>query len=119
MLFQGPLDFAGVDVFPAGDDQVFFPVYDEQEALLVQIAYVAHGQPAIPQDLSGSLGVVPVALHEVRMAHKDLAGLADSGGIASGVEDLQFHAGIDLTGGQQAALLLRAPAGLVLAFGKV
>src|ERR1700683_5050509 len=73
MLHQRVLDVTGVHVVAAADDQVLDPVDDVQVAVLVQPAHVTGGHPAVPQPLHGALRSVPVAAHQRRPAHADLA----------------------------------------------
>src|SRR6185369_11753647 len=57
-------------------DELFEPVDDEQKAVVVDDADVAGMQPPVRVDgARRSLGVVEIALHDLRPADPDLAGL--------------------------------------------
>ena len=70
---------AGGDVLAAGGlDQVLLAVGDLQAALVVELADVTGGQPAVGQQgLGVDLGQVAVAAHDVRAAQQHLAVLGD------------------------------------------
>ena len=76
-------------------DQLLEPVDDGEQAVLVGEADVAGVQPALGVDrLRGRLGLVEVALHDLRPAQADLAALArGEGGSGRDVDDLVLRAG--------------------------
>ena len=74
MVVQHALDLGRVHVLAAGDHHVLHAVGDEQEAVVVEVADVAGVEPALGVDGgAGGLGLVPVALHDVRAAGAHLA----------------------------------------------
>ena len=76
MVGQSALDLDGVDVLPAGDDHVLEPVLDEDETLVVDATDVTGAEPTIGGDrLRGRLRLVVVALHQLRCAEPQFAGL--------------------------------------------
>src|SRR5690606_33566933 len=68
------LDLLGRDVLSArGDDDVLLAVGDPQVAVLVDLADVAGGEPAVGAEHGGGLiGAVVVALHHAAAAHEHL-----------------------------------------------
>ena len=93
MGVEGLLDLGAVHVLAAGDDHVLGAVEQEQVAVVVEAADVARPVPPVAQGGRGLLGLVPVAGHDVRALHRDLAGLAVGQRIAVGVadDDLDAH----------------------------
>ncbi len=81
MRAQRLLDLPGIDVLAAGDDHVLLAIDHEHEILVVEVAEVAGMHPAIAQGRHRRRGIVPIAVHQARTAHQDLADLA-GGGIA-------------------------------------
>src|SRR5580700_1844946 len=73
---QGVLHFGAVYVLAAGDNHVFLPVDDVQEAVLVRTDQVTGVEPAATQRLGGGFRVLPVSGHDLRAAVDDLADLA-------------------------------------------
>ena len=85
---QDVLDLAGVDVDPAGDDQVLLAVDDVHVALVVADDDVAAGEEAVVGRAGGGgLRVVVVAVHQVRRAAEQLARLAGRHRLAGVVDD--------------------------------
>ncbi len=66
-------DLDRVHVLTAAVDHVLLAVDDVQQAIGVDPRDVAGVQPAVHERLGGRLGLVPVALHDVRAAHQQLA----------------------------------------------
>jgi PAS domain S-box-containing protein len=85
------LDFLGVDVLPAPDDQVLDPVDQGEVAVVVEPADIARVQPATAQYLSGFLWPAQVAAHDIGSADDDLARLPGGQKLACRVD----HADLD------------------------
>ena len=115
MLGKRVLDLGREDVLAAGDDHVLDPVDHVQEAGLVEAAGIAGVHPAVLQSLGGFLGLVPVALHDGRAAHGDLAHLAGGAFVALGIDDADLGGGDGAAGG---AHLGRLGVGDVILRGK-
>ena len=74
MAVQDVLDLARVHVAPVADDQVLRAADDAERAVLVHAREVAGAQPAVVREHGARLvGPVPVALHHVVPADRDLA----------------------------------------------
>ena len=69
------LDLVRVHVEARHQDHVLLAVGDGDVARGIHVAEVARLQPAVLQHLGGFLRVVPVALHHLRPADADLAGV--------------------------------------------
>ena len=82
MLVDRLLDHARIDVVARRDDQVLGAVDQVEPAVVVHVAHVA-GAQALPvaagmaeQHLLGLVGLLPVALHDLRADDADLADIA-------------------------------------------
>ena len=93
VLGQGHLHLGRENVLSAGDDHVLHPVHEEQVAAVVEVAGVAGAIPAVPEDLGGSLGLVPVLAHEVAGPGPDLPRRPPGNLVAVGVPDRQRDPG--------------------------
>src|SRR3972149_7664896 len=79
LMRQERLNVLGVDIRAVGqDDEVLLSPFQEQVALLVQLAQVPRFVPAVRQGGARRLLVAPVAWGHVRAAHLDLAVLGDA-----------------------------------------
>src|SRR5207253_4104915 len=67
------LDFAGVNVLPAGDDHVFQAIQDEEVPVCVLIADIAGAKEAVPECTLCLVRVFPIATHDIRAASDQLA----------------------------------------------
>jgi hypothetical protein len=96
---QDRLDLAWRDLLAARLEDVVAAPDEVQEALLVLAEEVPGRQRALPRPAAGAqplrrrLGVVPVALHDVRAAHDQLADLAGRQSRAGVVLDPRLRAG--------------------------
>ncbi|MNZ73127.1 hypothetical protein D3C78_915290 [compost metagenome] len=106
MAGDGGLDLGGIDVLAAADDHVLQPVADVDEAILVHVAAVTGMHPAIAQRLGGCFRLLPVAEHDVRPLHHDLAHGAARHLVVVGVDDAYLGAAGGLAGGVHLAALL-------------
>src|SRR3954464_12781826 len=106
VLVEDLLDLARVDVVAAADDHVLLAVDDEEVAVLVDAGHVARVEPAVAQDLLRGVVAVPVALHEVVAADRDLADLALAHLVAVLVDDLHLDALDRRPDGARLALLV-------------
>src|SRR5581483_6487482 len=93
VLEEHALDLDAVDVLAAADEHVLGPVDDVDEALVVEAGDVAAVQPAVSERLGRGLGLVPVALDDVRSADPELADLTGGQCIAVAVDDLDLDDG--------------------------
>ena len=73
MFGHDALDLVRIDVESGDEDHVLLAVLDEHEALRVHAPDVAGAQPVAEHDLLGLVGPVPVAAHQLRAEHADLA----------------------------------------------
>src|SRR5581483_6717508 len=89
------LDLPRVDVVAAADDQFLLPVHYVVEAVLVDPCKVPGAEPAAADGRRGRLRALPVALHDVVPADRDLADLTGRRrGVAvafGDAEEAQFH----------------------------
>ena len=83
------LDLGRIHVLAAADDHVLEAVDDDRGSRLVHVGAIAGVEPAAAQRLCGFLRLVPVADHDVRAAHDDLAHVAARHFLAVPVDD--FH----------------------------
>ena len=92
LFVQHQLDFLGIDVVAARNDQILAPAHDADIAVGVDLAQIAGDEkPVVAQFGGGFLGHLPIALEHVRPAHLDHADLALRQGRAGvGVGDLQL-----------------------------
>ena len=68
------LDLVGIDVFAgAKDDDFLLATGDEEIAASVGVAKIAGVQPAVANDLGGSLGAVVIALHDDWAVNRNFA----------------------------------------------
>src|SRR5262249_47745196 len=86
-------DLGRVDVDAAGDDHVALPVAQEQVAVRVQVADVAHGEHAAGARGAGLRLVLVVLEGRGAHAHVDQAGLAGGHVVACLVEHVDLGAG--------------------------
>src|SRR3954454_14535718 len=106
VLVEDLLDLARIDVVAAADDHVLLAVDDEEVAVLVDAGHVARVEPAVVQDLLRGVVAVPVALHQVVAADRDLADLALAHLVAVLVDDLHLDALDRRPDGARLALLV-------------
>ena len=93
---QEVLDLDGIDIFTAGDDDVFFAVDEVVETVLVLHSHVAGVEPAVViEHFFGGFRVVVVADHDARAFDCEFADLTLFDGIAVFVDyaALPFVAG--------------------------
>src|ERR687894_1592793 len=84
MPFENLLDFAGVHVVAAADDQLLHPPGDRVVPVLADPPQVLRAKPSVfPEDLFCRVGPVPVPLEDMRAAHLDLPDLAGRQGLTS------------------------------------
>ena len=88
VLVEHRLHLHAVDVLAAADHDVLQPVDDVQEPLGVDVADVAGVEPSVAERRLRRDLVVPVARHDLRRAHADLADLPHAERLAVGVDDL-------------------------------
>ena len=87
MLEQHVLDLAGRQVLAAAHDHVVEPALDEQEAVVVEVAGVVGGEPAVVVERAAA----EVLAGDLLAAHVDLAALAGGDRLAVGVADLELE----------------------------
>ena len=66
----------GIDVEAADENHVLLAIDDLDVAVLVHLRDVAGGEPAVAQHARRFVGTLPVALHDLRALHPQLADLA-------------------------------------------
>ena len=88
-----PLDFGGGDILAAGNDHVLLAVGQIEKAVLVEIADVAATKPVAEECGRGLLGILPVAVRDLRAAQADFAVLAGRQAIAGIVADFDLDMG--------------------------
>ena len=86
-------DLRRVEVLPAAEDQVGAPAVHGQEALGVEFAEVAGGEPAVGEGGGERTRRVLVAAEQPWAAHQDLADRARRGRVPARALDAQRHAG--------------------------
>src|SRR5437660_1600737 len=69
------LDFAGVNVLPAGDDHVLQTIENVEVSVCILIADIAGAKEAVPECTLCLVRVVPIATHDIRAAGDQLARL--------------------------------------------
>src|SRR5438477_5284950 len=75
MRVNHSLDFAGVNVFSAGNDHVLQTIENVEVSICVLIADIAGAKEAVPECTLRLLRVVPIATHDIRAARDQLARL--------------------------------------------
>ena len=65
MLIKNFLDLPGIDIIPAADDHIFFPVDNVEIALLIHAGDVPGIKPPIAQSLLGLFQPIPIAQHDL------------------------------------------------------
>ena len=80
MRFELVLDGLGRDEFAArGFEQLLFAVGDVEEAVRVEVADVAGGEPAsLVEVVGGRRGLLPVAVENIRGPHEQFAVFGDA-----------------------------------------
>jgi hypothetical protein len=74
-LVNDRFDFTAVNLFSAGDDHVFQPIYDEQVPSAILVTDVSGPKKIVSKGARSALWVVPVAEHDARPASDDFARL--------------------------------------------
>ena len=93
MLVEDLFDLARIHVVAAADDQLLLAIDDEEVAVLVDSRHVAGVEPAVGVDrLRGRVGPVPVALHHVVAADRDLTDLVRAESRAVVADELHLDA---------------------------
>jgi hypothetical protein len=92
VLVEDLLDLARVDVVAAADDHVLLAVDDVQVPVVVGARDVAGVEPAAPLDVGRRVVAAPVAGHDRRPAHDELAGRARDDLGAGVVDDADLRA---------------------------
>ena len=91
VAIQDVFNFRWVNVFTAGNNEVFESVKEIDVAIGIQISRVACSQPtAFKQCFSGILGLIPIALHDHLAAQPNLTHLP-CGHIVHGVRIYHPH----------------------------
>ena len=89
---NGVLDFGRIDIFTPGNDHVLGPIDDKEIAIIIGPGHVATGVPTVTHKGLGRLfRTVPVAHHDVRAPHMDLARFTGIATSAVGPADLDFN----------------------------
>ena len=76
MVKEHLVNLLGIDVVPAGHDQVLLPVHDRQVAVLIEESDIAGIEPPVPENLGRLLGLLVIARHDLRPLDADLPRLA-------------------------------------------
>ncbi len=87
---QKIFDLHGVNVFAAGDDDIFFAVDQIDESVFVALCHVAGVEPALLDDFPCGVVVLVVALHDARAANDKLADFIFGQALAFGVDDVSL-----------------------------
>src|SRR5207302_6946992 len=73
MRVNDSLDFAGVNVFSAGDDHVFQAIENVEVSVGVLITNVARSEEAVSEREFSFFRLVPITAHDIRAARDQLA----------------------------------------------
>src|SRR5262249_44028536 len=90
MLINDGFNLAGIDVFATRDDHVLRAIENVKIAVGVAIADVSRPKHAIPEDTPGTLGIVPVAAHDIGATHHEFPVLPCFDLAAHAVHDSQI-----------------------------
>src|SRR5262249_13826947 len=87
-LVDHAFDLLGIDVEPAGDDQVLGAADDREVAVGIEAADIAGAEEAVGAELAaGLLRVAPVAAEDVGPAHLDVADRSSGQALAGRIGD--------------------------------
>src|SRR5712692_12097269 len=75
MLVEDFFDLGTVDVLAAGDDHILGAINQEDVALGMHATEIPTVIPPVTEGVGGLLGFIPVALHDIRATHDNLANL--------------------------------------------
>src|SRR5213594_3161236 len=73
MRVNDGFDFAGINVFSAGDDHVLQAIKNVEVSVCVLIPNVARSEEAVPEREFSFLRLVPITAHDIRAASDQLA----------------------------------------------
>src|SRR2546421_193511 len=71
MLLENHFDLAGIDVVPAGDDQLLDPSPNGEASVVRDLTDVARPKPAVDKDVRRRRGIPPVALEDLAALELD------------------------------------------------